>query len=72
MIALSGINSAETIPADAKIADLNKVINTKTKEHRQEKWLDPGTKKLWAAIKGIDKPPRQPENQSIKGGVPLG
>ena len=59
-------------PADARIADLNKEIGTKTKEHRQEKWLghldscDPGTKKLWDTIKGIEKPPRQPDNQSIK------
>ena len=59
-------------PADPRIQELNNNINHKTKEHRQEKWIDhlkdcgQGTKKLWDTIKGINNPPREPENQSIK------
>ena len=58
-------------PADPRLKDLNDEINTQTKVHRQEKWLEhlencgPGTKKLWDTIKSIDKQP-QPDNQSIK------
>ena len=60
--------------ADPRLKDLNDEINTQTKDHRQEKWLEhlencgpgSGTKKLWDTIKSIDKPPRQPYNKSIK------
>ena len=47
-------------PADPRLKDLNDEINTQTKDHRQEKWLEhlekcgPGTKKLWDTIKSIE------------------
>ena len=59
-------------PADPRIPEINAEINNQTKVYRQNKWLrhlencGPGTKKLWDTIKSIDKPPRQPDNQSIK------
>ena len=58
-------------PGDGRIDDLNKQINTKIRDHRKQKWLQhlstcqPGSRKLWKAIKGLTDHPPQPENQGI-------
>ena len=59
-------------PSNPRLGELNSEINNQIKTHRQNKWTNhlascgPGTKKLWDTIKSIDKPPRAPDNQSIK------
>ena len=58
-------------PADPRIDDLNKEINTIIKNHKKDKWIehlhdcDPGSKKLWQTIKSLEAIPPPPANQSI-------
>ena len=57
---------------DPRLKDLNKNIDTKIREHKQQKWKDhldscqPNSKKLWTTIKNLNSQPPQPNNQGIK------
>ena len=61
-------------PSDARLPDINKEINKAINEHRKSKWhehlskCDPGSKKLWNTIKGLNNKPVQPDNQGISFG----
>ncbi len=58
-------------PADPRLPDLNKEINSHINEHRKKKWQDhlntctAGSKKLWSTIKSLNNQPSQPDNQSL-------
>ncbi len=61
----------KTNPADDRIPDMNKNINTLINEHRKEKWKEhlsncqAGSKKLWNTIKNLNDQPVQPDNHGI-------
>ena len=58
-------------PADDRISDLNKNINTLINNYRKDKWNEhltncpAGSKKLWKTIKNLNDQPIQPDNHGI-------
>ena len=58
-------------PANPRIQELNREINIKINEHKQNKWKEhldkckANSKKLWSTVKNLTNKPSQPNNQGI-------
>ena len=58
-------------PADQRLPDLNREINTLINRHKVKKWINhldkcqSGSKTYWDTIKRINNPSQQPKNQGI-------